>query len=56
MRAVIQFEIGNEAALSLTEAFLMEDKQQIGASCENLMDMFQKLESYSNRDFKEWIG
>lgn len=55
MREMTQFEMGNEAALSMSEAFLMEDKQQVGASCEMLMEMFQKLESYSNRDVRQWI-
>lgn len=55
MRAITQFEVGNDAALTLTEAFLMEDKQQIGSTCENLMDMFLKLESYSNRNMQHWI-
>ncbi|CAI2328972.1 unnamed protein product [Caenorhabditis sp. 36 PRJEB53466] len=55
MRAITQFEMGNEAVLSISEAFLLEDKQQIGASCANLMEMFAKLDAYTNRDVRDWI-
>lgn len=56
LRAITQFQMGNEAILSLTEAYLMEDKQQIGAACENMMEMFGKLETFANRDLDTWIG
>uniref|UniRef100_A0A8R1HLH2 Alpha-N-acetylglucosaminidase n=1 Tax=Caenorhabditis japonica TaxID=281687 RepID=A0A8R1HLH2_CAEJA len=55
MRAVTQFALGNDAILTLSEAYLLEDKAQMGVSCENLMVLFTKLEQYSNRGLGEWI-
>ncbi|CAB3403904.1 unnamed protein product [Caenorhabditis bovis] len=54
MRSILQYEMANNNILGIYEAYLMEDKPQIGESCDGLMRNFEKLERISNNDFKSW--
>ncbi|CAI5441685.1 unnamed protein product [Caenorhabditis angaria] len=56
LRSILQYEVGNEAILTLGEAYLLDDRDQVANSCDSLMAMFDKIDELANRDLVSWTS
>ncbi|CAD6200162.1 unnamed protein product [Caenorhabditis auriculariae] len=56
LRTSIQLRMSEEHVLKIYEAYALDDKLQVGASCSNLLESFAELELYANVRMGDWIA